>query len=201
MLSDKTYPSFGNTSKSESNPLQGVKLVILDFDGTIARLQVDWLSLCRELSAICSRTYLSIGKCLQEIESSKRKAVLDVIRGYELSRVDDVQPNERLVNFIKSNRSVRFAILSNNMKQTIEEVLKRLSVRAFFEVVVAGDEVRRPKPDTEGMEKILASFPNIKRANVLYVGDHNADIEIGKRCGIQTMLISEFNKTLEGALN
>ena len=78
---------------------------------------------------------------------------------------------------------------------------KRLSLpngRPFFEVVVAGDEVRRPKPEPEGMKKILASF---ERANVLYVGDHKADIEIGKRCGIQTMLISEFNKTLESALN
>ena len=66
-------------------------------------------------------------------------------------------------------------------KTTLEES----GLRDKFSVVVTADEVRRPKPDPEGLIR-ATTLMGANRDQTIYVGDAVRDIEAAKRAGIRS---------------
>jgi HAD superfamily hydrolase (TIGR01509 family) len=61
-------------------------------------------------------------------------------------------------------------------------VLERAGLATLFDVVVGGDEVRRPKPDPEGL-LLAARRLGVPVDVTAYVGDAARDIEAAQACG------------------
>ena len=61
-------------------------------------------------------------------------------------------------------------------------VLERAGLTAFFDTVVGGDEVTRPKPDPEGL-LLAARRLGVPVDATAYVGDAARDIEAAHACG------------------
>ncbi len=77
----------------------------------------------------------------------------------------------------------RLAIFTNRHNANVEPYLK--NVRQYFSVVAGCEDVRRLKPDPEGINFILRKT-GMPKVFSLMIGDTVADINAGKNAGIQT---------------
>ena len=84
----------------------------------------------------------------------------------------------------------RAAIVSTKQAETIACTLKYFHLEEAVPLVVGGDQVRRVKPDPEGLNRALSA---LGRESALYVGDTVIDAETAKRAGV------DFAAVLNGA--
>ena len=101
---------------------------------------------------------------------------------------------EVLLNFKKNN--IKLAICSSKIKESIEVCLKLLDLENIFDYIVGLDSVINPKPDKEGIDKILNYF-SINKSESLFIGDTDFDYLTAKNgglnCVIMTMLDRKYN--------
>jgi len=67
----------------------------------------------------------------------------------------------------------------------VNAVLERVQVKHWFKTVVTGEDVKRPKPDPEGVQLALQGL-SLSQSVVLMVGDSAADIQAGRKAGVVT---------------
>jgi len=65
--------------------------------------------------------------------------------------------------------------------------LKQLGLDNTFGAIVTGDDVIRPKPDGEGMLKLLEDT-GTDREDIIFIGDTEADIMAGQSANVATAL-------------
>jgi HAD superfamily hydrolase (TIGR01549 family) len=85
----------------------------------------------------------------------------------------------------------KLAIFSLNTRATIIRSLKLANILDKFGFFVGREDVRKWKPDPEGILKIKNHF-NAKREEIIYFGDLEKDILAGKNAGIDTYLIYDL---------
>ena len=79
------------------------------------------------------------------------------------------------------NRQFRFALFTGRPKPEAELTLRRFAPGLEFTPIVGMDEVRRHKPDPEGLAQIIAAEPG---AQVYYVGDTVDDARCARAAGV-----------------
>ena len=79
-------------------------------------------------------------------------------------------------------RGVPQAVFTGNSQQAAAILLEHTELRSFFDVVVGGDQVERPKPAPDG---VLAAAQALGRdpARCLYVGDSPLDVGAAEAAG------------------
>jgi len=80
---------------------------------------------------------------------------------------------------IASNRPTLFTLL----------ILKALDIRPYFQTVLCGDKVSRPKPSGIILKSILDRH-SMKPSQALYVGDMTIDVLTGKRARVKTVAVT-----------
>jgi len=80
----------------------------------------------------------------------------------------------------KLNRQFRFALFTGRQKWEAELTLRRFAPELEFSPIVGMDEVRRHKPDPEGLLQILDANPGAK---AYYVGDTVDDARCARAAG------------------
>ena len=189
------------------NSLIDKKLVILDLDGTIIDLVVDWSQLKRNLSNKFAEDYKincdfkSISKCLSEIVKKKDednlKKFFKMIEEYETRNIDKSIPIEETKYFINNlkkfgiKNDVKLAVMSLNTKKTIEKALLLTDLTSKIDYIVGREDVRNWKPNPEGLLKILEKL-NIDKSEALFIGDMEKDLIAGERAGIEAYLIDDL---------
>ncbi|MEJ8548252.1 HAD-IA family hydrolase [Brevibacillus borstelensis] len=103
----------------------------------------------------------------------------------EHQRVSNPPEMIRLLDRLKK-AGISMGIVTGKGRRSADISLKEWGLTPYFDVVIAGDEVRNPKPDPEGifiaMEQ-LGAAPD----QTIFVGDSNADIMAGKAAGLVTV--------------
>ncbi len=84
-------------------------------------------------------------------------------------------------------RGKRLLVVTNKMKLLTDEILRRLEVTDFFDLVVGGDTFPEKKPSPLPVMKALELTGSSKESSLM-VGDTSADIEAGKGAGVRTAL-------------
>ena len=74
---------------------------------------------------------------------------------------------------------LRLALVTNGSKARVEDELKRLNARPWFEVVLSGERKEELKPSPVMLERALGLM-GIEPQDVVYVGDSPADIQAAK---------------------
>ncbi len=75
------------------------------------------------------------------------------------------------------------ALATNAYRQSADLIIKHLGIEDYFDTIVCGDEVPRPKPAPDMINKIIdAQKANTK--NTLLIGDGKTDEEAAKNAGI-----------------
>lgn len=84
-------------------------------------------------------------------------------------------------------RRIRLAVVTNKLEELSIEILKRLDLIEFFDIVVGGDTFGEKKPSPLPIIRTLESI-GVEPAESLMVGDTEADILAGRGAGTKTAL-------------
>ena len=79
-------------------------------------------------------------------------------------------------------RGLRQAVFTGNSHQAAAHLLVGTGLRAYFDVVVGGNQVARPKPAPDGVRAAAAAL-GIDPARCLYVGDSPLDVGAAEAAG------------------
>lgn len=79
-------------------------------------------------------------------------------------------------------RGYALGVLSNKMRDVVEMGLRQTHLQDYFDVVLGGDDLPKPKPDPSG---ILLACQKLRHNHddVVYVGDSAGDIQAAKNMG------------------
>ena len=74
------------------------------------------------------------------------------------------------------------AVMSNKLQDIVRMGLKQYQLEQYFEVILGGEDVQRPKPDPIGILTACEQL-HVPHDDVIYVGDAPTDIEACKNMG------------------
>ncbi len=173
-------------------------IVAVDFDGTIANLDVDWPGLRIALGVEFGRPFpsLSIGYAWVKEEHGTRgqERYWEIVRVFEQARLDRLHGNADILTFIREHDpAITLAVCSSNASETLRVGLSALGIQHSFRCIVSGDKVDRLKPDPEGLQRILHDL-DIAFGKALFIGDSEADREAGKAANVRTLILPRFRQ-------
>ncbi len=186
------------------------KAIVFDLDGTIVNLDVNWSYLRNLLFNRYTKIYGErsdfnhITACLDGVvkknDENELQRFFKLIQECELKNINNVKPIKATIFFLNNlelfgiDKSVKLAILSLNTRKAIMESLKLVGVHSKFDFIMGQEDVRKWKPDPEGLLKIKKHY-SLKNKEMIYIGDLEKDLQTGKNAGIESFLIDEI-KTL-----
>ncbi|GIP27474.1 phosphoglycolate phosphatase [Paenibacillus sp. J23TS9] len=77
---------------------------------------------------------------------------------------------------------IPMGIITGKSRRSLDISLDKLGMRHYFDVQFAGDELKRPKPDREGIDRAMEAL-GIHPQATLFIGDSNADMTAGRAAG------------------
>ncbi|MFO7797977.1 MAG: HAD family hydrolase [Promethearchaeia archaeon] len=186
---------------------QGKKVIVFDLDGTIVRLDVNWQELKNILSNRYSKIFdescefHSISECLSFVVAKDQKEELHnhfkIIREFEIKNIENNIPIPQTIELIKHKKKfgipedTKLAILSLNSRNTIKKSLKQEDILKYFDFIVGREDVRRWKPEPEGLIIIKDHF-NVETDEMLFIGDMKKDLLTGTNAGVKAYLIDDL---------
>ena len=136
-----------------------------------------------------TETVAAAAKALAEQGMAMDKALKIVKQAFleadqELSLVDLIKPADGLFQVLSSLylRGLVIACLTNDESERTEKILHLLGVKSFFHLVICGNEVVCPKPDSE-MFYQACNCLGVLPSQVAYVGDSMVDIAMARSAG------------------
>lgn len=180
---------------------QKVKLVIFDLDGTLVdafRAIADSVNFMMKKMGRPDKSLRIVKRSVgwgvdtlvrTFIEPAKAEEALAIFRAHHDKRL---RQNIRLLPGAKSllpylnNQGYILAIASNRPAKFCHIILQTLGVDQYFDLVICGDGVKRPKPHPDMVRKILKEAA-VKSGEAVYVGDMSVDILCGKRAKVFTI--------------
>lgn len=82
------------------------------------------------------------------------------------------------------NRGTLLSVYTGKGKGSTEITLEKLGIKDKFDMVVTGDDIEGHKPSPEGVDLFVKKF-NLKRENILMIGDAPPDVKAAKATGIK----------------
>jgi pyrophosphatase PpaX len=83
----------------------------------------------------------------------------------------------------------RLAVVTGKSRVTAIYTLEALGVLPHFEVIYAGDDVERQKPDPEALHAVFRDLGEEPGKDCVIVGDSRADVAAGKAAGLSTIAV------------
>ena len=178
-----------------------LKTVIFDFDGTLA----DTLPIVYQSFQHIFEKYMQLEKSPEDIKAMFGPAENDIIRKHFPEEhiqaaithyhdyywthheewVERSHEIEHVLAWIRK-KGFKLAIMTGKGRKSLDLSLKALEMSDWFDMTVTGDEVDKPKPDPEGILKILKEL-NTLPEEAIFIGDSNSDIIAGKGAGLETV--------------
>ncbi|WLD95350.1 HAD family hydrolase [Alkalihalobacillus sp. AL-G] len=178
-----------------------IKAVIFDFDGTLA----DTLPICFHAFQAVFKEFDDIDITDGEIKAMFGPSETGIIKENLLNKNQDraielyyekytknhrnlVPDNEEMNNLLLylKRKGYKLAIVTGKARRSLNISLECLNMKEFFDVVITGDDVNKPKPHPEGINKALKQL-NIENNEAIFLGDSDADILAGKAADIYTV--------------
>ncbi len=159
-----------------------LKLLVFDLDGTLIHLDVDWDALRARLDLRGEK----VGDAIQRFVLTGDEESLALVTECELAAVEgrtvatDVAATlERL--------AMRFAlaVCTRNSRLVAQRVLGDLSGPVD---IVGREDVRRLKPDPEGLHLLLARH-GVAPAHAVLVGDTFHDVRAARAAGMRSIVV------------
>ncbi len=174
-------------------------LIIFDFDGVLYK--ASWKGLFEAYKAVIKsqgKNYKDFFKNLNEFRKWWNPDWRKNLRKLDI-KAEDSDEAHRIFYEISNSYNYLFpwarkiiselskkhqlAIFTNRHSSNARTLLRPISI--YFSCIIGGEDVRRLKPDPEGIYRILAIL-EMKTRDVLMVGDTPEDILAGKAAGVKT---------------
>ena len=180
------------------------KVIVFDLDGTIVRLVADWNSLFKALSSRFIENYQkainheSMSAILSSVvklgDEEELQLNFNLIQQYELENITSNQPIKEVIYFINNKElfgvspNAKLAVFSLNTRSTILKSLEMAGILNKFEFFVGREDVRKWKPEPDGLLKILDYF-KVNAKEMIYFGDLEKDLLAGAKAGVESYYI------------
>lgn len=180
------------------------KVIVFDLDGTIVRLVADWHSLFKALSSRFIENYQkainheSMSAILSSVvklgDEEELQLNFNLIQLYELENITSNQPIKEVIYFINNKElfgvspNAKLAVFSLNTRSTILKSLEMAGILDKFEFFVGREDVRKWKPEPDGLLKILDYF-KVNAKEMIYFGDLEKDLLAGAKAGVESYYI------------
>lgn len=89
------------------------------------------------------------------------------------------------------------AVVTNKMEDLSVEILRRLNLSQYFDIIVGGDTFPEKKPSPLPVREVLNSL-NVDNEHAIMIGDTDADVRAGKDAGVWTALATWGYVRLDG---
>ena len=184
-----------------------LKGVLLDFDGTLVDLPVDWDRLREDISHLFAAhgivrefrpLYRSVAQAFEELEARGAPAPMRAALRRRLNRLmttaerkaaDEAValPGSReLLEGIRV-RGLKAVIQTSNSVLVVREVWNRLSLPPV-DAVAGREGTRRPKPHPEGVLRTLRRM-ELRGPETVVIGDGDFDVQVGRAIGALTIRV------------
>ena len=180
------------------------KVIVFDLDGTIVRLVADWHSLFKALTSRFIEKYQkainheSMSAILSSVvklgDEEELQLNFNLIQLYELENITSNQPIKEVIYFINNKElfgvspNAKLAVFSLNTRSTILKSLEMAGILDKFEFFVGREDVRKWKPEPDGLLKILDYF-KVDAKEMIYFGDLEKDLLAGAKAGVESYYI------------
>ncbi len=173
------------------------KYIVLDFDGTIVNLNVDWVTLKNKLYKRFNCKYnfksKSIFDMISKISDEDVNDTLMTIKKFESISVNqnfEVIPQI----FLQLKKLKSFYIISNNHSETINSILKKLNFPIDKNRIIGVDTFFSLKPNIKNFNKLLELNSDYRLKNYVYIGDKESDKIFAKKAKIDFYYVQNFLK-------
>lgn len=183
----------------------GIQLVVFDLDGTIADLDVDWEELRRELRHHFKSRYgfdsnfapfdREIERAGEELGDDALKEAYEIVERYELENIEGTTPVNGSLELVEDlkKKGKTLAIFSSNTRRAIELALGYMGIRKCFDIIVGKEDVRKHKPDPEGLI-LIKDKAGVRINEMCFIGDRRTDLECAEKANMRALSIEAVLK-------
>ena len=161
---------------------------IFDVDGTLTLASHDFPALKRELGLPPDGGVL---EGIAELEPSARGAAEARVAAWEREHAEraTLAPDVRPLLDELVERGARLGVLTRNLRELALLTLERCGLSSYFDAVdVLGREESLPKPDPDGVLRLLARW-GARAQDAVMVGDHLHDLAAGRAAGAHVVYV------------
>lgn len=176
------------------------KAILFDIDGTLLdtsqfifkAYQYSLLTNCKKQITLDDLTPLmgkSLAYCYQElVPNGDIEALCRSHHDFQLQNLHLAIPFPNTAKILRKLKQNNFKIgtVSNRASNTTKKTLQLANLAKYIDVVISVDDVKKPKPDKEPIDKALKIL-GIKANQALFVGDTETDILTGKNAKVTTI--------------
>lgn len=166
--------------------LRDVRHWVFDLDGTLTRAVHDFEGIRAALGIPSGRPILEYIAQLPAADAARLSRQLEAIERELCTQTECAEGARELLESLRA-RGAKLAILTRNAFALALLTLGHVGLLEYFDQVdVLGREQARPKPHTEGFERIAARW-GVAAARCVMVGDFSYDLEVGRAVGAVTV--------------
>lgn len=169
-----------------------MKVLVSDFDGTLAQVPINWLEVKVKLSNVLGYEVTSIFEALRLTRARDEELYAKIsrlIEEYEVNaanKAEEMRGARELLKLFKS-KGVKIAIVTLQSKRGLNILLEACGLKPYVDVYVTRDEeLYRAEQIRIALRKLGAE---IGRDLVVFMGDRPTDLEAGRSLGIPTIII------------
>lgn len=178
-----------------------IKAVLFDFDGTLAdTLPLSFFAFkfifkkydnrevtTEELISMFGPTeddIITINLLNKEYVAEAISEYYQIYKKDHASQVHMTDEMQKLLMYIRSN-NIKMGVITGKSRAAFQISSDSLNLSHFFDIVITGDDVKKPKPNPEGIFTVLELL-GVSKDEAVFIGDSNADIKAGKAAGLRT---------------
>lgn len=186
------------------------KLAIFDLDGTLLNTVEDLGNATNYALEQCGFPIHPIGEYYQMVgrgiynlfraaipseyatEDNVQRMASYFIPYYDEHKCDFTRPYDGIPEMLRNitGRGVRLAVASNKYQDGAEKLVHHFFGDYEFVKILGQREGQPIKPDPAIVDQILAEVPYISKAETVYVGDSNVDMQTGANAKVRTIGVS-----------
>lgn len=161
---------------------------IFDLDGTLTEAVHDFPAIARALGLPDTRPILESLAVLPESQAVPIHRRLDEIE-LAIARRARPAPGAGALLGLLRRRGVRLGIVTRNTRVTARATLAVSELdQHFLEEDIIGRQEASPKPDPDGIERLLESW-GAEPEDAVMVGDYLFDLQAGRAAGVTTVYV------------
>lgn len=186
------------------------KLAIFDLDGTLLNTVEDLgdatnyaLTQCGFPTYPIEAYYRMVGRGIYNMfraavpseyatEDNVQKMASFFLPYYDAHKCDFTRPYDGILQMLKTitGRGVRLAVASNKYQDGAEKLVSHFFGEYDFVKILGQRDGQPIKPDPAIVDQILAEVPSVTKAETVYVGDSNVDMQTGSNAAVRTIGVS-----------